>query len=108
MDTIEAGGGKRGKHMRNYQHRAVLNAMITTLRGSLTWTRPEGSLQSVGDLATTAGRLRANTEEFIELEKQGIRETKTLMKESSGYDQWSLQNSFGLNDQGLGKAHRAA
>jgi hypothetical protein len=52
------------------KHRAVLNAMIATLRGSLTWTRPEGSLQGVGDLATTNGRLRANTEEFIELEKQ--------------------------------------
>jgi len=67
------------------KHRAVLNAMIATLRGSLTWTRLEGSLQGVDDLATTNGRLRANTEEFIELEKQGIRESKTLMKESSGY-----------------------
>ena len=67
------------------KHRAVIHAMIATLRGSLTWTKPEGSLESAGDLATLNGRLRSTTEEFIELEKEGIRECKTLVKESSGY-----------------------
>jgi bacterioferritin (cytochrome b1) len=64
------------------KHRAVIHAMIATLRGSLTWTKPGGSLEGTADLP---GRLRSSTEEFIELEKEGIKECKTLMKESSGY-----------------------
>ncbi len=67
------------------KHRAVIHAMIATLKGSLTWTRPEGSLEGTADLAMLNGRLRASTEEFIELEKEGIKECKTLLKESSGY-----------------------
>ena len=67
------------------KHRAVIHAMIATLKGSLTWTRPEGSLEGNADLAKTNSRLRATTEEFIELEKEGIKECKTLVKESSGY-----------------------
>jgi rubrerythrin len=67
------------------KHRAVIRAMIATLKGSLTWTRPEGSLESPADLAATNGRLRLITEEFIELEKQGIKECKILAKESTGY-----------------------
>ena len=69
------------------KHRAVVHAMVATLRGSLTWTKPEGSLEGAGDLAATNGRLRVSTEKFIELEKEGIRECKTLIKESSGYYQ---------------------
>jgi bacterioferritin (cytochrome b1) len=67
------------------KHRAVIHAMIATLRGSLTWTKPEGTLSGTADLAAVNGRLRSSTEEFIELEKEGIKECKTLMKESSGY-----------------------
>ena len=67
------------------KHRAVIHAMIATLKGSLTWTRPEGTLEGDADLARTNGRLRASTEEFIELEKEGIKECKTLVRESSGY-----------------------
>ena len=67
------------------KHRAAIHAMIATLKGSLTWTRPEGSLESTGDLAANNRRLRLITEEFIELEKQGIKECKTLAKESIGY-----------------------
>ncbi|SRR5712692_5111734 len=67
------------------KHRAVLNAMIATLKGSLTWARPEVGLEGAVDLATANGQLRASTEEFIELEKEGIKECKTLIKESSGY-----------------------
>src|SRR4030095_15415141 len=32
------------------KHRAVLHAMVATLRGSLTWTKPAGSLEGAGDL----------------------------------------------------------
>ena len=67
------------------KHRAVIHAMIATLKGSLTWTKPEGSLEGMADLSALNGRLRASTEEFIELEKEGIKECKTLLKESSGY-----------------------
>ena len=35
------------------KHRAVIHAMIATLRGSLTWTKPEGSLEGAADLAET-------------------------------------------------------
>jgi bacterioferritin (cytochrome b1) len=67
------------------KHRAVIHAMIATLKGSLSWSKPEGSLEGTADLAKINGRLRATTEDFIELERQGIREYKTLVKESSGY-----------------------
>jgi hypothetical protein len=67
------------------RHRAVIHAMVATLKGSLTWTRPEGSLEGSTDLATLNGQLRTTTDAFIDLEKEGIKECKTLMKESSGY-----------------------
>jgi hypothetical protein len=67
------------------KHRAVIHAMVTTLKGSLTWTRPEGSLEGSTELATLNGQLRTTTDAFIDLEKEGIKECKTLMKESSGY-----------------------
>jgi len=67
------------------KHRAVIHAMVATLRGSLMWTKPEGSLQGAADLAEANGQLRVSTDALIELEKEGIRECKTLVKESSGY-----------------------
>jgi len=67
------------------KHRAVIHSMIATLRGSLLWSKPEGSLEGAADLAATNGQLRIMTDEFIELEKEGIRECKRLVKDSSGY-----------------------
>ena len=67
------------------KHRAVIHAMVATLRGSLMWTKPEGSLEGAADLAETNGQLRVSTDALIELEKEGIRECKALVKESSGY-----------------------
>jgi len=67
------------------KHRAVIHAMIATLKGSLTWTKPEGSLEGAADLAETNGQLRVSTDAFIELEKEGIQECKMLVKQSSGY-----------------------
>jgi rubrerythrin len=67
------------------KHRAVMHAMVATLKGSLTWTKPAGSLEGAGELATMDGRLREVTNEFIRLETDGIREYKKLAKESSGY-----------------------
>jgi bacterioferritin (cytochrome b1) len=67
------------------KHRAVIHAMVATLRGSLMWKKPEGSLESTPELAAANRELRISTDAFIELEKEGIRECKTLVKESSGY-----------------------
>ena len=67
------------------KHRAVIHAMTATLRGSLTWTKPADSLEGSEDVKAADGKLRQITEEFIALEKQGIREYKVLIKESSDY-----------------------
>jgi len=66
------------------KHRAVVHAMVATLHGSLTWTKPAGSLEGT-DLEAADGKLREVTDEFIKLENEGIREYKTLAKESAGY-----------------------
>lgn len=67
------------------KHRAVVHAMVATLKGSLTWTNPPESLEGASDLASMDGKLREATDDFIRLEKEGIREYKALVKESRGY-----------------------
>lgn len=67
------------------KHRAVVHAMAATLRGSLTWTRPANSLEGAGDLMPTNEKLLEATEDFIRLEKEGIREYKTLVKDTHNY-----------------------
>jgi len=66
------------------KHRAVIHAMVATLKGSLNWTKPAGSLEGGADSALS-GKLLETTEEFIQIEKEGIKEYKTLIGESSGY-----------------------
>ena len=67
------------------KHRAVIHAMAATLRGSLTWKQPPEGLEGGADLAKMDSQLRGVTDEFIHLEKEGIKEYKALAKESSGY-----------------------
>jgi len=67
------------------KHRAVMHAMVSTLKGSLTWTKPADSLEGAGDPGSMIEKLGEVTEEFIHLEKEGIRDYKALIKESSGY-----------------------
>jgi rubrerythrin len=67
------------------KHRAVVHAMGATLKGSLNWTKPTDSLEGTGDLAALNGKLREITDDFIQLEKDGIKEYKALIHESSGY-----------------------
>ena len=67
------------------KHRAVSHALVATLKGSLTWSKPEGSLEGEADGAAANAKLLAVTEEFINLEKEGIREYKSLLKDSAGY-----------------------
>lgn len=67
------------------KHRAVSHALVATLKGSLTWSKPQGSLEGEADDPAANAKLLAVTDEFINLEKEGIREYKTLMKEAAGY-----------------------
>ncbi|MCE3242395.1 MAG: hypothetical protein K0Q83_2902 [Deltaproteobacteria bacterium] len=67
------------------KHRAVVHAMVSTLKGSLTWTRPPDSLENTGAVTGSTRELLDVTDELIRLEKDGITEYKTLVKASSGY-----------------------
>jgi hypothetical protein len=67
------------------KHRAIVHAMAITLKGSLNWTKPPGSLEGGGDRSSSNGELRHATDELLRVEKDGIREYKILAKESSGY-----------------------
>lgn len=67
------------------KHRAVVHAMAATLKGSLTWTKPAGTLEGDPDSAAANQKLLAVTEEFIKLEKEGIKEYKNLLKASENY-----------------------
>jgi len=67
------------------KHRAVIHAMVATLKGSLTWTKPADSLEGGGEVAGVNQRLRAATEEMIRIEKEGIKDYKILVEQSSGY-----------------------
>jgi rubrerythrin len=66
------------------KHRAVIHAMLATLRGSMLWTAEE-SLQGAPDPAATNATLRETTKELIRLEKDGIKEYKKLAEDSKGY-----------------------
>jgi rubrerythrin len=67
------------------KHRAVIHAMVATLKGSLNWTQPAGSLEGGANSAAGNVELLAATEEFIQIEKDGIKDYKTLIGESSDY-----------------------
>jgi len=67
------------------KHRAVVHAMVATLKGSLNWTKPAGSLEGGDNVAAVNDKLRSATEDFIQIEREGIKEYKTLLGESSGY-----------------------
>ena len=69
------------------KHRAVIHSMVSTLKGSLTWTKPAGTLEGGADETAINRELVAVTDQFIELEKSGIREYKVLLKDSVDYYQ---------------------
>ena len=66
------------------KHRAVIHAMVATLKGSLTWSKPADSLEG-GSLAKHNKRLREATDAFLRIEKEGINDYKKLAEASSGY-----------------------
>ena len=55
------------------------------MKGSLKWTKPAGSLEGGADSDAADGKLREVTDEFIRIEKEGIKDYKTLIGESSDY-----------------------
>jgi rubrerythrin len=67
------------------KHRAVTHSLAATLKGSLNWTKPAGSLEGATDQPELNQKLAAITQDFIELEKAGIKEYKQLLKDSAGY-----------------------
>ncbi|MFQ5903320.1 MAG: ferritin family protein [Candidatus Binatia bacterium] len=69
------------------KHHAVTHAMVSTLKGGLTWTKPEGAISGLADLEGEKDELLKITEDFIKLEKGGIKEYRRLIKRSKGYYQ---------------------
>jgi len=67
------------------KHHAVTHAMASTLKGDLTWTKPEDAIRGLVDLPAEKGELLKLTEDFIQVEKEGIKEYKKLIKASEGY-----------------------
>jgi rubrerythrin len=109
MNEFEAHEGEEGKFTQRYKeiaeksknpfvkfllqlivsdeekHHAVTHAIVSTLKGSLTWTRPEDALTCPYDLGEGRDELLRLTEDFIELEKDGIKEYKKLTKSCEHY-----------------------
>lgn len=67
------------------KHHAVTHAIVSTLKGSLSWTRPEDAITGLYELAEEKDELLRLTEDFIQLENDGIKEYKNLMKECNHY-----------------------
>ncbi len=69
------------------RHHAVMHAMASTLRGSISRTQPQDALPPLGELNEEKGELLKLTADFIKLEKEGIQESKKLLKSTKGYYQ---------------------
>ncbi len=67
------------------KHHAVTHAMVTTLKADLSWTSPEGTLRGLGDWREEKDELLKPTEDFIRLEREGIKVYKEFIKASEGY-----------------------
>lgn len=67
------------------KHNAVTHAMASTLKGGLTWSRPEGSISGFYDLGREKEELLRLTADFVKLEKDEIREYRKLMRACKGY-----------------------
>ena len=69
------------------KHRAAIHAIVSTLKGDLTWTKREDSFQGFGELDEEKENkeLLKVTADFIKHEKEGIKDYKKLIKSSKGY-----------------------
>lgn len=69
------------------RHHAVMHAMASSLRGSLTWSNPKDAIPVFGEVGAEKDELKKLTADFIKLEKEGIKESKKLLKTTKGYYQ---------------------
>ncbi|HKA34893.1 MAG TPA: hypothetical protein VKH64_16895 [Candidatus Binatia bacterium] len=67
------------------RHHAITRAMASTLKGDLTWTSRADAIRGLYDLKADKEKLLALTEDFIAIEREGINEYRSLIKESKGY-----------------------
>lgn len=67
------------------RHHTIIHSMAESLRGSLQWTKQEGALPSLSDLGEEKEELLKLTADFIQNEKQGIKDIRKLVKKSAGY-----------------------
>lgn len=67
------------------KHYVLTHAMASTLKGSLNWTRPQEVVRGLYNLGEEKEDLLKLTEDFVRLEKEGIKEYKKLKKECEGY-----------------------
>jgi rubrerythrin len=67
------------------KHQAIVQAMVATLKGDLTWTKPEEAIRGLNDVGKGNDRLTKLTEGFVRLEREGIKEYKKMVKNSKGY-----------------------
>jgi hypothetical protein len=67
------------------KHHAVTQLMVSTLKADLTWTRQQDTIQGLHELESEDPKLLAITEDFVQLERDGIREYQNLIKASKGY-----------------------
>ena len=64
-----------------------MHAMAASLRGSINWSKPQDAIPTLGELGTEKEDLAKLTADFIKLEKDGIKESKQLLKATKGYYQ---------------------
>lgn len=67
------------------KHHAITHAIVSTLKGGLTWARSEDAIHGLYDLGEEGDELLGLTENFIQLEKAGIKEYRNLIKTSKHY-----------------------
>jgi bacterioferritin (cytochrome b1) len=69
------------------KHHTVLQAMTSTLKGSLTWTRLENAIDGLYNLGQQKDEILKVTEDFIRAEKKEIVEYRKLMRAAKRYYQ---------------------
>lgn len=109
MSHFEAHEGREGKFLRRYKeiaeksknpfvkfllqliisdeekHHAITRAMVSTLKGDLSWSKPEDAIQGLYELGEEKEELLKLTEDFIQAEREGLKDYKNLIKASKGY-----------------------
>ena len=69
------------------RHHAVMHAMASSLRGNINWSKPADAIPTLGELGAEKEDLMKLTGDFVKLEKDGLKESKKLLKATKGYYQ---------------------